>query len=167
MHQNLGNATVFLSESEEEIVRKHGLFQGRTVHYMALREDFDELDSRQIIDITQSIPGVMSVPIMALMVAMYMGFKDIILIGVDHDELRSGQYKYAFEPKAMHAKDSSVDLNGNVLLRNYDMFQIYAMLWRQYRILSEVAAANNIHIINATPGGELDEFSRREFDTLF
>ena len=167
MDQNLGDATLFLNESEKKLVDKHQLFMGRTLHYVSLRGNFDELLSKEIIDITYSIPSVMSAPIMALMIAMYMGFKEIILIGVDHDELRTRQYKYAFETNVMHGKDSSVGVNGNVLLRNYDMFQIYATLWRQYRILSEIAVANNIEIINATIGGDLDEFPRREFDTLF
>ena len=167
MHQNLGETTLFLNESEKEIVDKYELFVGRSVHYISLSENFEELESREIIDITRPIPRVMSAPIMALMIAMYMGFKEIIIIGVDHDEFRTGQYKYAFNIKAMNNKDQNVDSKGNTSSRNLDKFQTYYILFKQYRILNEIANKNNVRILNATPGGELDEFSKCEFNKLF
>lgn len=167
MHQQLGNAELFLNETEAELVRTHGLFPGRTVHYVALRESFDELSEREIIDITRPIPRVESVPVMALMLAMYMGFSDIILLGVDHDSWLTGHYNYAFKVKALDGKDVSVDNEGRILTPNYDTFHGLARLWRQYRILGEIASENKIRIANATDGGELDEFPRQEFASLF
>lgn len=167
MHQHLGNAELFLNETEAELVREHGLFRGRIVRYVALRKNFDELGDRGIIDITRPIPGVESVPVMALMIAMYMGFNEIILLGVDHDSWLTGGYSYAFKVKALEGKDVSVDHVGRILTPNYDTFQSLARLWRQYRVLNEIAKKNSIAIINATPGGELDEFPRREYKSLF
>lgn len=166
MHQHLGNAELFLNETESELVREHGLFPGRAVHYVALRESFDELRERAIIDITRPIPRVESVPIMALMLAMYMGFSDIIFLGVDHDHFKSGKYVYAFTPEAQYGKDFSVAVNGRVLISRYDDFQSLARLWRQYRVLREISLKNRISVINATSGGELDEFPRASFETM-
>lgn len=166
MDQGIGRAELFLNETEAALVKKHGLFPGRKLHYLALRESFDELDDLKIIDIAQPIPRVESVPIMALMIAMHLGFKEIIVIGVDHDSWRTGYYNYAFEPQSVGNKDVSVTSQGKILTPHFDTFQSLARLWRQYRRLAKIASANNIQIINASPGGELDEFPRRTFESL-
>jgi hypothetical protein len=166
MHQHLGNAELFLNETEAELVREHQLFPGRNVRYVALRESFDELCGKEIIDISCPIPRVESVPIMALMIAMYMGFREIILLGIEHDHFKTGKYVYAFSVKAQESKDFAVAANGQVLISRHDDFQSLARLWRQYRALREISQKNRISVINATPGGELDEYPRRSFEEL-
>lgn len=166
MENSIGNAELFLNETEAALVRRYGLFAARKVHYLAFQENFDELNDLRLIDIVQSVPRVESVPIMALMIAMYMGFQEIILLGVDHDSWRTGYYNYAFQPKAMSGKDYSVNDQGKILAENFDTFQSLARLWRQYRHLAKVASANHIKIVNASPGGELDEFPRDSLESL-
>ncbi|WP_199525700.1 MULTISPECIES: hypothetical protein [unclassified Herbaspirillum] len=160
MHAHLGDAELFLNETEENLVRRHDLFHGRKVHYVAFRESFDELSSPAIPDLTKPIPRIESVPIMALMIAMYLGFDKIAMLGVDHDHFKSKQYVYAFDLKVQAGKDFSVTQDGDVQTPWHDEFQSLARLWRQYRAIGRIAAANNITIVNATPGGELDEFPR-------
>lgn len=160
MHQHLGDAELFLNETEAALVQELGLFTSRKVHYLALRESFDELVNRDVINISEPVPRVESVPIMALMIAMYMGFSEIVLLGVDHDHFKTGQYVYAFDPKTQKNKDFSVSNDGQVLTSRHDDFQSLARLWRQYRVLREIAEKKGIGIVNATPGGELDEFPR-------
>lgn len=167
MHKHLGDAELFLNESEAPVVRRHGLFAGRKIHYLAFRENFDEMTDRGIIDISAPVPGVQSVPVMAIMVAMYMGFKDVVLLGVDHDHFKDGKYVYAFDLGVQENKDHSVATDGQVKTAWYDDFQSLARLWRQYRALREIAEANGVRIVNATPGGELDEFERVQYQTLF
>jgi hypothetical protein len=166
MDRSIGPAELFLNETEAALVHRHGLFRTRRVHYLALQNSFDELDSRDVIDIAGPIPRVESVPVMALLVAMYLGFRKIIIIGVDHDSWRTGYYNYAFEPKSVADKDVSVASNGKIVTPNFDTFQSLARLWRQYRCLGQIAAANQIEILNAGHDGELDEFPRRSFESL-
>jgi hypothetical protein len=163
MHAQLGSAELFLNETEAELVREHGLFEGRKVHYLAFRESFDEIGSTELIDLSGPIPGVESVPVMALMIAMYLGFNHIALLGVDHDHFRSRSYSYAFELGVQAGKDFSVSEGGRVQTPWHDEFQSLARLWRQYRVLKQIASANGITVVNATPGGELDEFPRVPF----
>ncbi|MEO8389154.1 hypothetical protein [Polaromonas sp.] len=166
MHEGLGLAELFLNETEAELVRTHGLFPGRKVHYLAFRENFDQLQSRDLIDLASPIPRVESVPVMAIMIAMYMGFKDVVLLGVDHDHFMSRQYLYAFELGVQSGKDISTGACGEVQTPWHDEFQSLARLWRQYRVLRDIALKNGIRIVNATPGGELDEFPRAILSTL-
>jgi hypothetical protein len=160
MHEGIGDAELFLNETEAELVRKHNLFPGRKIHYLALRENFDELEARDVIDISRPVPRVQSVPLMALMIAMYVRVKEIVLLGVDHDHFKTGRYTYAFKVGVQDDKDISVEASGQVNTLWHDDFQALARLWRQYRVISEIAQKNGISIINATPGGELDEFAR-------
>lgn len=160
MHAHLGGAELFLNETEAELVRRHGLFPGRRLRYVALRESFDELQDRGIPDLSGSIPRIESVPVMVLMVAMYMGFKEIVLLGVDHDHFKTGTYLYAFDPKVQQGKDFSVQDGGQIATPRHDDFQSLARLWRQYRVLREIAQSNGVSILNASSTSELDEFPR-------
>ncbi|MGO7482216.1 hypothetical protein ACC703_26490 [Rhizobium ruizarguesonis] len=167
MHSHLGAAELFLSSTEAELVRKHNLFSGRTVRYLVLGESFDERPSEEIVDISQPVPRVESVPVMALMIAMYLGFKEIILLGVDHDRFLSSTYQYAFDLKVQKGKDFTVNADGTLTRTLHDEFQQLARLWRQYRAISNIAKANGVRIVNSTPGGALDEFERRPFQAWF
>lgn len=166
MHERIADAEVFLSATEENLVRRHGLFPGRTVHYLFLHEDFDRLASRDIPDISTAIPGVQSVPIMALVLGMYMGFEDLYLLGTEHSELVTRRYLYSFEPTVLKGKDLSTTPSGEITTSRYDDLHALGRLWRQYRVLGEIAQVNGARIWNATAGGELDEFPRVELEQL-
>jgi hypothetical protein len=167
MHESIGDAELFLSTTEAHLVRKHQLFRGRVVRYMHLVRDFDELKKNEIIDIAQPVPRVESVPIMALMIAMYLGFNEIVLLGVDHDHFLTSKYQYAFGLTVQQGRDHTTDGLGGVTLSRHDDFQSLARLWRQYRCLSKIASAQGISIFNSTPGGALDEFERVPLEDWF
>src|SRR2546426_10536939 len=97
---------------------------------------------------------------MCLMIAMYMGFTEIFLLGTDHDHFLTGFYRYFYEPTVLKGKDPSTDVQGKVVAPRYDEFHELATLWRQYRAMRDVAEANGVSIFNATHGGALDEFPR-------
>lgn len=167
MHNGIADAELFLNCTEEPLVRRHGLFPGRIVRYVWLSEDMDQVSGQEIPDLSRAIPRVQSVSIMCLMIAMYMGFRTIYLLGVDHDQFKTGEYKYFYSPTVLNGKDSDVAADGRVRTPRYDEFQALARLWRQYRRMRQVAAANGVEIFNATAGGELDEFPRVDLAELF
>jgi hypothetical protein len=109
---------------------------------------------------------VQSVAIMCLMAAMYMGFREIYLIGTDHDSFRTGAYTYFFEPTVLKGKDPSTDTDGKLVAGWYDELSGLAALWGQYRIIKRMAEHHGIQIFNATSGGELDEFPRARLESV-
>lgn len=167
MHDRLGAATLLLSDTEEPLVREEGLFPGRKVRYVHLEGVFSDLPPQTIPDLTAAIPGVQSVPILALMLAMYMGGDKLYLLGTDHDHFRSGEYKYFYEPTVLKGKDVFVDDKGKLRGGWFAEFCALAVLWSQYQNIEEIAANNDIEIFNATHGGELDVFPRVELSSLF
>ncbi|WP_137107530.1 hypothetical protein [Azospirillum argentinense] len=166
MDPYLGDAELLLSAEEAEIVQRHGLFPKRKVRYLALDPAGILPPPPRLPDLTELLPNVQSVPIMALMIAMYMGFHNIHLLGCDHDEIWSGIYKYAFTP-SFTINDPSVDTERRVITSTHDLLQNYSLLWRQYRQCRLIAEANGMRITNATAGGRLDEFERVAYESLF
>lgn len=167
MHEGLGGAELFLSSNEFELVKRRSLFPGRKVRYLYFRESFDELAGTDVIDISRPVPGVESVPVMALMIALFMGFKEIVLLGVDHDQFVTARYTYAFDLKVLAGKDSTLTADGSPATSRHDEFHSLARLWRQYRKLALIAASSGATIYNSTPGGELDEYERVPFERWF
>ncbi|MDB5807754.1 MAG: hypothetical protein JWN73_5076 [Betaproteobacteria bacterium] len=166
IHRCLGPATLFLNYTEEALVREENLLPGRDVRYLVFSGGFEQYKPLAKPDIARRIPAVQSVPIMCLMVAMYMGFDRIYLLGTDHDHFLSGEYKYFYEPTVLKGKDSSADANGRRRGGWYEELAGLASLWKQYREVRHIAEAQHIEIFNATAGGELDEFPRVELQTL-
>ena len=166
MDAKTGEAELFLSLSDLPLVVERNLFKNRSVHYLDMSESFDAWPQKGVIDISKPVPGVESVPLMCLMIAMFMGFRRIYLLGVEHDHFKSGQYRYAFEPTVTSGVDTTVDAAGKVTLSRHDDFQSLARLWRQYRRIREIATANGVYIANATAGGELDEFPRVKLEDV-
>jgi hypothetical protein len=167
MHDRLGEATLFLSQTEEILVREENLFPGRDVRYVYLQGPFSEYPPDAIPDLASNIPAVQSVPIMALLLGMYVGANQLYLLGTDHDHFRSGEYKYFYEPTVLRGKDTSADEQGKLRSGWYEELSGLAALWTQYRCIKQIANANHVAIFNATAGGELDEFPRVALETLF
>jgi hypothetical protein len=165
MHERLGDAELFLSESEASLVRQHTLFPGRRVRYLAFGGEFDA-GSTRIPDVAAVLPRVQSVTVMALMLALYMGFREIYVLGVEHDQFRTGRYEYFYQPTVLHGKDMFVSGDGKVHSL-HDEFAALHTLWSQYRRIRLVAEANGVRIFNATAGGALDEFPRVAYESLF
>lgn len=165
MHENIGNAELFLSSQEEPLVRNNNLFPGRIVHYVYMYGQFNDYRD-SIFDISRAIPGVQSVPIMCLLIAIYMGFKNIYLIGVEHDSFIKGEYKYFFDQTILAGKSGGVTGDDKVTSL-YDELQAAVILWQQYRAIKKVAALIGCKIYNATNGGALDEFERVTLENVF
>jgi hypothetical protein len=159
MDDRLGNAELFLGSTEYQLVKRHALFRNRNVSYLCSARPFWAHETG-IIDICGRVPVIGSAPIMCLIVAIYMGFREIYLIGTDHDSLVQGKYTYAFEPTIVKGKDYSIDEKGAVRIPVYEELRAYLLIWTQYRHLKRIAEANRVKIFNATEGGMLDEFPR-------
>lgn len=163
--KNAGGAKLFFGMSDKVRNEMHGRFRDRDIYYLR----FGGLWGRNIprsIDISRMIPGPQSVSIMALYIALYLGFKKIYLLGCDHDWLLHMNKSVHFYHENDHAMVRSgynewfqEDLEGQ--------FQDYITLWRQYKRIREIASNAGVQIFNTTEGGLLDVFPRVEYKLLF
>ena len=97
----------------------------------------------------------MTVTYACLQMAVYMGFKEIYLLGLDHNyssNLYAGSNHFAG-----YDTDKTIRLN-TVYIEQNELAYISA---REY------AEQHGIKIYNATRGGKLEVFERKDFDSLF
>ncbi|MBP2233301.1 hypothetical protein J2847_006638 [Azospirillum agricola] len=167
MHDQVLSEVIFLSASECALIQEEKLFPGRDVRYVDMRLGMAMPTDGALFDITRTIPSIQSSPILCLMLMMYMGFKEIYLIGTDHDQIQKGFYKYPFEPRAVKDADHSVDAAGRPTESMFDQMNSMISLWTQYRVMKYLANRNGIKIYNSSNGGMLDEFKRIPLESLF
>ncbi len=115
-------------------------------------------------DIASCIENSKTVVYTAIQIAVYMGIREIYLIGVDH------HFHISQNSKNEILIDNTVR---NYFTEEYDSdrekleIPNLEVSTLTYVAAKEYADANGIHIYNATRGGKLDVFERRNFDDLF
>ena len=99
-------------------------------------------------DLTKNANVFINVLPFAIMCALYMGFKKIILLGCDFSffAYRKQAHFYDIEKQKVRKETLYQDLAG------------CAIAWQQYNSLKKFAMKNNIEIINSTPNSLLDVF---------
>jgi hypothetical protein len=159
------DSTLFFGLSDVKRNQDAGVFADRSVHYLHCGRSLDSLINRRV-DLTKQIIGPASVPVMALHVALYMGFKRIYLLGCDHDWIFHVNQSNHFYEEKEHVLVKS----GYNEWSDFDwgiQFAQQAELWQQYKVIKLNAESCGVEIFNATPVGILDVFPRVKFESLF
>lgn len=156
MDQSIGDAEIFLDRQEWPLIQQHNLFAGRTAHVVCMGKNYFPTNTG-IPDLAGIIPRVQTVPIMVLMIAMYIGFREIYLLGVDHDWFIKKEYKYFFENIS---NEPTLTREGVLKTTLWDELPVVTKVWAHYRAIKQISQANGVRIYNATHGGMLDEFER-------
>lgn len=111
-------------------------------------------------DISKRVTSAHTVSFVAMQIAAYLGYKEIYLIGVDHN--------YGFE----------IDTNGKVIKTDKSVSHFYANdhpeehianvigMTKAYISFRNYAEEHGIIVKNATRGGKLEVFERVDFDEL-
>lgn len=120
-------------------------------------------------DITKRVMTVPTVITQCLIIALYMGFKEIYLLGFDMDQIcrmrdRDNIRFYGQSKITANAAENKImdDLtSGGAIFFNF--WQI----WRQLTLLRDKAEADGQVILNASAHGILDVYPRVDYDGLF
>ena len=97
-----------------------------------------------------------------LQLAVSMGFKEIYLIGCDFS------FSFGIGVDGKYFEDKSVKLNHHKRDNNpVDTMPNLLANLRAYQAAEKYTRKHGIKIYNATRGGKLEVFERRDFDTLF
>jgi hypothetical protein len=159
------DAAMFFSLKDQPSILLNGNFMNRKVFYLKFGESWDGAFVGDI-DITRPLPLPQSVTLIALVVALYLGFRNIHLLGCDHDG-----FLHVYESR--HFYDENKDV---LVKKGYnewyqrdlgEQFRAAYNLWLQYKVIRAYAQKNGINIYNATEGGYLDVFPRVDFSSLF
>lgn len=132
------NTKIVLGHSTQSIVKENNLFPNREVFYIYLSPT-----NSNNINITKRIKSPQTGPIMIIPVLIYMGYKEIYLLGCDHNVLKDyrNEVKNFYEPKCDIRKNatdktgwldiiSEIKSTLNVFLQ-YDKYRLIA---RKYKV---------------------------------
>lgn len=113
-------------------------------------------------DITKQIYEGYTVSYMCLQLAVYMGFNEIYLLGIDHN------YTITQNPDGSINNNTSVKSNyfcpdSECRIENIPHLFNSTLA---YQAAKEYAEKNDIKIINLTRGGNLEVFERADFDSI-
>lgn len=101
-------------------------------------------------DISQKVYNGATVAYPCIQIAIYLGFKEIYLLGVDCNYVKNSSNNYFFESNVADNKNHHED---RMIL--------------SYMAAKKYADEHGIKIYNATRGGALEVFERVDFDSLF
>lgn len=165
MERHVCAKEIFFSVKQFNLIRSNSLFNKHSINYIGSSTNNFRYESD--FDLTKCIPQVQSVPVLTIVIAIYMGFKDIYLIGVDHDWFIKREYKYAFGKNFLAGKELGVEIDGSMpgLLLADELPKANA-LFDQYRRVKEYGFEKGVSIYNATAGGLLDEFPRVSIEEI-
>ena len=161
--EKMPETTFFLPlNARDSIVVKNQFPQDRTYYCAFAGAMCIRLKS---VNITRPIPGVESVSLFGIALAMYMGCNPIYLIGMDHDFLAAREVSTHFYGTAI-VDDALLNFDRSVI--PYDkMLRDILRFWGGYRNLKKLSDSKEIKIYNATHGGFLDVFDRVKYESLF
>ena len=149
--------------------KRYGRKKEDELHYILLSGKYTPNELKKIhgggvvqSDISMYTSSSQSVTCNMLEIAFYMGFKEIYLIGVDHNFPisidRNGK-------KTVNNKLEGHFSGGGFLDKKID-FVYYDALTDSYQLLADYAKKNGIKVYNATRGGKLEVFERINLESI-
>ncbi len=150
-------------------IKKHRLFKNKiSVQYVDFHDKLDYIFANGV-DLSTQTFHVANVALQSILVAIYMGFKEIYLIGLDHDWIAKFHQKQQlhFYKGNLFANDGFPDWNKINGPDFEHVLQMTTAMWNQYKKIKRFCDSNNIKIYNATAGGLLDVFPRVNYKLLF
>ena len=129
---------------------------GDLYRFKELWQDVNNEEFKFADDIRKGIYQGFTVAYVMLQIAVYMGFKEIYLLGVDFTFVAKQDGKQHFY------ENDNVDVFDPIVVKN-----LYKNdLLKAYRAAKRYADNSEIKIFNATRGGELEIFERVSFDSI-
>ena len=140
----------------QEIIKLHNFFSHNKVYYIRYAGAFKKNMNLEI-DLVKAIPVNRNTAISALMIALYMGCKEIYLLGCETDMLHHDKGRYAH----FYSQDESrcEFCYGEILEFTYNN-------WIAFKEIKRYAEVHGVKIYNATPHSKLDIFERVSYEDI-
>lgn len=157
-----------------DLVRETGLLTNKEVYYI-IPDGFFKDNLKFNLEIDKMIPWTKNVVLSCIIIAIYMGFEEIYLLGCEHSflvpinplDFEAKSHFYEVELKV--PKNREEQLYTGLFIQPYEerIDQIKA-LFRNYRLLKKKINIINpgVKILNATPNSYLDVFPKINYDDI-
>jgi len=108
------------------------------------------------IDLTKNITAPFNVVVGCIQTAMYMGFKEIYLLGCDFNSFATPKIQHYYDKGELADRSLSLGLE----------LKSYALVCYHHYALEKYAKSHDIKIYNITPGSLLDAYERKSIDDV-
>lgn len=171
---------IFVSLNARTYTKKSHLFTNHKVHYLGMQGIISENFSFNT-DLDKYLPWPKNSMLLSMMIAVYMGFEEIYLLGCEHNFLcfnigqgKAISYNYGHKDSVTEAdinndevvkklavpRDLTMTYEANIA-HILQLFTNYRLFYSKVRKLSP-----NIKIYNATPNSFLDVFPMINFEDI-
>lgn len=167
-----GNMPIcFFATEGYKFSKEFGLDQELDLHYFAHRLEFSD-EYNADIQFERFVPNLHTVVHYAIAMAIYMGFKEIYLLGCDctniitavNTRLQDGNgAEYAYEI-SQNEKNRMQQRNSKIMME--DELKSFSEVFRVYRLFGQYCANRKIDLINCTDGGLLDSLPRKKYEEV-
>ena len=151
--EELNSSTIFVSKV---LSKRANEFFHNSISYRLCKSD----DPRDI-NISLNVPVYfvegLSVTYSMIQMAMYMGFKEICLLGVDHNQNTAN---------AKNMNDLHFDKRYKIDIKDYPSVTEYEYLTNCFNKANQECKRRGIRIYNATRGGVLEAFERKSVEEI-
>lgn len=161
MESRTFDAEMVFHIGDRELIESNGLFKGRIIHWVEYAMWDGAMDTP--VDLSK-VPEVWSVSEVAITTAMYLGFKEIYLIGIDHDWF-VGSLVYFYDANKDHKVQPTEKVLQQLGVDAEFQMRRHADIFKKYKYL--YALKQNIFNANANPNHYLDVFPKVDYDSLF
>lgn len=158
----------FFNYDGKEYCEKQGWNKQLNIYYISQMLSFVdgfEFTRKIDFDYTKCAFGLYSVVQLAIGIAIYMGFKEIYLLGCDATEIKAfidlEEGKKAVNNYSYKSEENEIDR-----VRNCEVFINNGIGHLTYEKLLEYCQIRNIKLVNCTAGGILNELPREDFETV-
>jgi hypothetical protein len=167
LDQHHPKAVLLVHEKAQPLSQRHQLHGTQEVFYF--RPTLPVHQARHVnLDLSRRLNvGSTSGTLLGIPLALYLGFREIVLLGFDANWLEGLDRSYHFyDTHEYFPEFDSVATDG----RGHDYeFELRSVLreFESHRLLRDAAASRGVSIVNATRGGLLDVYPRVDFAACF
>jgi hypothetical protein len=137
----------------------HNISPDKKLHYVFVSTESGIWGTKRF-ELHKPTMGFQTTAQLAIQVALYMGFRDIGLVGFDHDWLASRDYMRHFYSLNRDETDKLGEFSYHDIIRFMDR------MWKIYYRINLVANTHKAQIYNLTPSGFLDVFPRLSIENF-
>lgn len=166
------NPVCFVPVDGYEFIKKHKLDKILDIHYIYSIGSIEDINiNEEKCDISSFIPGMRNVVQYAIIIALYMGFDEIYLLGCDSTSIVT-TINCALKQKndEMHAYDNdNTEKEISGLLQNWDMSDVFYdqyLLFLGYKKINEYCKKRNIKLVNCSSTTLISSIPREDISSV-
>jgi flavin-binding protein dodecin len=161
----------FFPIEQKEFVEKFGLNNTLNINYFRSKETFHDKYTKEI-DFAKNIPGFHTVVQWAIIMAIYMGFKEIYLLGCDNTSItvtinsalkENSDADYAYAITEIEKQRMENLLNDHTL---EEYCNSYSATLAGYRRLYKYCLERNIELINCSAKTVIDSIPKEKYENV-